>query len=143
MATPNQLGASSRRFPKSELKKSNRLINIVAEPLRLLKVLAEENQRMVRLVIQRLPQLEIIFQAQMEQDSNTFCLTHKTMQDRQSILEQMKERCMDPVNSKLPMCQQGATYFQAELVQLQKLDQWNIDKLKQRWPQWREPACAQ
>ncbi len=131
------------RLPKSVIRKSSSLLNLIASRLAVLKVLVEENQRLVRRVVPRLPQLEVIFQAQFDQDSSTYCSTHKAMNDRLTILAQMKQRCLDPENAPLPMCQQGATYFQAELDQLQKLDQWNIDKLRQRWPQWREPACTQ
>lgn len=131
------------RLPKSEIAKSNPILNYVVTRLVVIKALVEENQRLVRRVIPRLSQLELIYQAQYDEDATTYCSTHKTMGDRQTIIEQMKQRCLAPGNAALPMCQQSAAYFQAELDQLQKLDQWNIDKLKQRWPQWREPACAQ
>jgi hypothetical protein len=131
------------RLPKSGLGKNNPLFMTVVSKLVLAKALVEENQKLVRSSLPRVPQLELIFQAQLDHDTTTYCSTHKTMRDRESIIAQMRERCLETGNARLPMCQQGASYFQSELAQLQKLDQWNIAKLKQRWPGWREPACAQ
>lgn len=137
-----ELKDRANRLPKSELSKNNILFRFAVEKLYVTQLLIDENQRLLRRVSAKLPDLETIFQAQFDQDSKIYCSTHQTMNDRHAILVQMKERCLEAANANLPMCQQGASYFQGELDQLQKLDQWNIDKLKQRWPQWREPACT-
>lgn len=131
------------RLPPSKLPNSHWVFPLVALDLVSFNLQIEEHKKIDKRMDARLSQLEVIFQGQQEQDNSTFCTTHKTMTDRQNILNQMKQRCLDPANAQLPMCLQSGSYFQTELDQLQKLDQWNIDKLKQRWPQWREPACTQ
>lgn len=138
-----ELKDRANRLPKTELRRTNSIFNLVVPQLVVLRALVWENKQMVRRVASRLPQLNSMFQAQQEPDTNSYCLLTKAMHDRQTIVMQMKEKCADTSNAPLPMCQQGAVYFQSEIERLQKLDQLNIDNFKQRWPQWREPACAQ
>lgn len=138
-----ELKQRSKRLPKSQIARQKRLMAAVAGDLEAFKGLLQEHKLLInKKVTPQLASLEMALrgqQGQQQADVTSYCQIHKSVGARQSILEQMKAKCGEPANAKLPLCEPGA---QSKFEELQKLEQASLDRVKQQLPQGREPACV-
>lgn len=129
------------RMQGSQLNKNSKLFNTVVTNLVLFKSLVDENKILSKHVFQKLPQLEAELQFDINIDAKAICTIQTQLNDRYKALNELKQFCLNTKNAKQIMCLNSAAYFQADISNLEKFDNYTLYKIKSHKTNGRSPAC--
>ena len=129
------------RMQSSQLKKNSKLFNTVVANLVLLRSLVDENKNLSRQVFQKLPQLEVELQFQLDIDTKSICTIQSQLNAREKVINELKQFCLNSINAKQILCQISKGYLQSDISNLKKVDQLTLNKIKSHWTNGRNPAC--
>lgn len=131
-----------KRLPKSDFSSHKRILNFVASDLDASKRQAQEHKKISQKIHAKISQMEVAFAGHSAPETANFCSAKKSFQERQKFYADLKAQCNEASNRDASICKSLADQLQLQLNELEKEQQANAEKIRQRWPQWREPACA-